>query len=75
VQYLSSVFSVHHDLSVRKNKKNTGKMVDKYRKKDGTLPVLRALLHLFFGASKRLPASKFEQKRRYYSISGVHFER
>ena len=38
-----------------------------------SLPVLRALLHLFFGASKRLPASKFDQKRRCYSISGPQY--
>jgi hypothetical protein len=28
------------------------------------LPVLRPLLHLFFGASKRLPASKFDAPPR-----------
>jgi len=38
-----------------------------------SLPVLRSLLVLVFGASKRLPASKFDQKRRCYSISGPQY--
>ena len=39
------------------------------------LPNLGALLPHVFGASKRLPASILIKKRRYCSISGVHFER
>jgi hypothetical protein len=37
------------------------------------LPVLRSLLPHVFGASNRLPASIFDQKRRYYSISGPQY--